>query len=218
VLIVTSKLLKEGKDLNADDTDQILIGTAMAGGYGTKIADDLGGARVGDKIWLTYSNGMRRQYTIKGIYDDPMRLSQVFITAKEAESVLSTYNSASQILVKTDLSNTPLEAYTARIQAMFPNLKVRDYNILLGTMDAMLTAVNLISTILSIISILVAAIVIFVIIYVNALNKRRQIGILKAIGIKQKLLLMPILFKRFLHISRCGFWFNSSFWNNYTPA
>jgi len=55
VLIVTSKLLKEGKDLNADDTDQILIGTAMAGGYGTKIADDLGGARVGDKIWLTYS-------------------------------------------------------------------------------------------------------------------------------------------------------------------
>jgi len=64
-----------------------------------------------------------------------MRLSQVFITAKEAESVLSTYNSASQILVKTDLSNTPLEAYTARIQAMFPNLKVQDYNILLGTMD-----------------------------------------------------------------------------------
>jgi len=61
----------------------------------------------------------------------------------------------------------------------------------------MLTAVNLISTILSIISILVAAIVIFVIIYVNAINKRRQIGILKAIGIKQKLLSMPTLSKPF---------------------
>jgi ABC-type transport system, involved in lipoprotein release, permease component len=47
----------------------------------------------------------------------------------------------------------------------------------------------MISVILSVISILVAAIVIFVIIYVNALNKRRQIGILKAIGIKQSIII-----------------------------
>jgi len=132
---------------------------------------------------------MRRRYTVKGIYDDAIRLSQVFITAKEAESILSVYNNASQILVKTDSNADTVGIYTAKIQSMFPHLKVRDYNVFLGSMAAMLTAVNLISTILSVISILVAAIVIFVIIYVNALNKKRQIGILKAIGIKQKIII-----------------------------
>jgi len=134
VLITTTTLLQEGKELESDDTDKILIGTAMAGGYGTKIASDLGGARVGDKIWIAYSNGIRRQYTVKGIYDDAVRFSQVFITAKEAESILSVYDSASQILVKTDPAVNRVEAYTDKISSMFPNLKVRDYNVLLGSM------------------------------------------------------------------------------------
>lgn len=189
VLTTTSRLLIDGKSLDAADTDQVLIGSAMAGGYKAKTSDDLGGVKIGDKVRLAYSNGVAKVYTVKGIYDDTMRSGQIFITANEAESVFSVYDSASQIMVKTDSISRSDDLYVAKIKSMFPELKVQDYNIFLGQLTDFLAAINMISVILSVISILVAAIVIFVIIYVNALNKRRQIGILKAIGIKQSIII-----------------------------
>jgi putative ABC transport system permease protein len=189
VLVVASQLIVAGKSLDSADTDQILIGSAAAGGYAAKAADDLGGVKVGDKVQLTYSNGTMRKYTVKGIYDDTMRSSQIFITAKEAESVLSVYDNASQIVVKTDPKVNSSAGYISKIKSIFPHLKVQSYDAYLGSLTSMLEAMNFISLILSVISVLVAAITIFVLIYVNAINKRQQIGILKAIGIKQKIII-----------------------------
>ncbi len=98
---------------------------------------------------------------------------------------------------------------------MFPELKVQDYNIFLGQLTDFLAAINMISVILSVISILVAAIVIFVIIYVNALNKRRQIGILKAIGIKQSIIINAYIMQSlFLHFFRSNHRFGAGFLHN----
>lgn len=182
------KHLISGEFLSPDDTDQIVLSSAIAGGYGQPAPSDLGGARVGDKIRITYANGAVRTYKVKGIYNDVIGIYQNFVTVKEAETLLGNYHDASQILVKVDLSRGTVDDYLGEIKPIAPRLKYQTYKELLGSFGSFLGALDLITLIVSIISVAVAAVTIFVLIYVNALNKRRQIGILKAIGIKQSII------------------------------
>ena len=86
---------------------------------------------------------------------------------------------------------------------MAPELKVQNYNDLLGSFASFLKALDLVQLIVSAISVVVAAITIFVLIYVNAINKRRQIGILKAIGIKKSIIVNAYIFQSIFY-TVCG--------------
>lgn len=194
-VMAIARLIKFGVFLETKDTDQIVLSSALAGGYGDLAPSDLGGVAIGDKVRVSYSNGVMRTYTVKGIYKDTMGIYENFISAREAESILNISDRASQILVKADLSEKPVESYMRNIQTVAPNLKIQSYNDLLGSFGPFLAAFKLISIIVSIISIVTAAVTIFIIIYVNALHKRRQIGIFKAIGIKQNILVYSYLFQ-----------------------
>jgi putative ABC transport system permease protein len=202
-VLTYKNLLMKGQFLSDTDTDQIVLSSALAGGYGTVAPNDLGGVKVGDRIQITFSNGIMRTYTVKGIYNDIMGIYETFISAKEAESVLSVYNSANQILVKTDAASATVQSIESKIKTIQPTLKVQNYNDLLGSFASFLQALDLISGVVSIISVVVAMITIFVLIYVNAINKRRQIGILKAIGIKQSIIINAYIFQS-LFYTLCG--------------
>lgn len=199
----TQKKIVDGQALTDTDRDQIVLSSALAGGYDLPAPADLGGAKVGDKVQVTYSNGIQKTYTVKGVYDDKLGIYQNFISAKEAESILSVFNNASQIFVTADLDRAPIEKYQAKVKGMQPSLTLKNYNVLLGSFASFLNALDLIAGIVSAISILVAAITIFVLIYVNAVNKRRQIGILKAIGIKKEIIILSYVFQS-LFYAFCG--------------
>ncbi len=170
--------------------DEIILGANLAGGFDTKQTTDLGGTKVGDKVQVIYANGIARIYTVKGIFKVTIGGigGTAFVSNKEAEAILSTYNNASEIMVKVDLSKNTLDEYIQRIETIFPELKVEKYTARLSTVGTLVAAFDIIALIVSVISILVAAITIFVMIYVNAVSKRRQIGILKAIGIKESII------------------------------
>lgn len=204
-MFITQNDMFAGERLLDSDTDQIVLSSAVAGGYGSieRLGMDLGGARVGDRIYITYSNGIRREYTIKGIYNDVLGINQTFITTKESESVLGISGDASQILVKTDLRRNSIEYYAQRFQMMVPSLVVKTYMSNLGAVASFQRALDLISAIVGIISVLVAAVTIFVLIYVNAVSKQRQIGILKAIGIRQNIIVNAYIIQS-LFYTVCG--------------
>jgi len=205
-VLTADKLMLAGARLSDDDTDNIVLSSAVAGGYGSieRGGSDLGGARVGDKVQITYSNDIQRTYTVKGIYNEVLGINYTYISAREAESVLSVSDSASQIMVKADTTDDRTIAdYESRIQTLAPNLVIRDYTSLLGSVASFEKALDLISGIVSVISVLVAAVTIFVLIYVNAVNKRRQIGILKAIGIKQSIIVNSYIIQS-LFYTLCG--------------
>ncbi len=197
--------LVAGQFLDDSDTDQVLLPAALAGGYGLPVPSDLGGAKVGDKVNMVYGNGVERQYTVKGIISITFgtALSNTYVTSHEAESVLSASDQASEILVKVDSSTHPLSYYKARIQSLAPNLKVQMYTELLAVIQSVLDAFTLIAAIVSAISVLVATVTLFVMIYINAVAKRRQIGILKAIGIKENIIVYSYVLQALFYVL-CG--------------
>ncbi len=197
------KFLIDGKWLEPTDRDQIVLSSALAGGYGIFAPSDLGGARVGNDVDITYSNGLTRTYHVKGIYNDAIGLFETFISMDEAESVLSVNNEASQILVRADTSRISLNDLTKRIREIAPTLKIQSYLMLLGAFSAFLNALDLIAGIVSAISVLVVAISMFALVYVNAMTKRRQIGIMKAIGIREQIIVLSYVFQSIFYAC-CG--------------
>lgn len=192
-----SKKMVSGEYLNENDTDQVVLGSDLAGGY--ESADEamsLGGVKVGDKVQITFSNGLVREYKVKGIFRVGFAFVDriAFISAKEAESLLSVNDSASQVLVKIDSTGSE-NYFIDKIQPLVPNLKVKKWNDYAGQLRDVSKSFSMITVIISTIGLAVAAITIFILIYVEVVNKKRQIGILKAIGIKQEIIIYSYIFQ-----------------------
>lgn len=183
-----SQHMVDGQYLKGLGGDDILLGANLAGGYGgSEEFNSLGGAKVGEKVIVTFNNGVARVYRVKGVFKSRFGFADrlAFVTVKEAEAVLSVYNNASQILVKVNTARSTEDDYMSQIQTIARNLKVRKWSEVSGAFGDISKSMNVITFVVSAIGLAVAAITIFILIYINAMNKRRQIGILKAIGIKQ---------------------------------
>lgn len=203
-ILTVSDYVVAGSFLSDDDTDQIILSAALAGGYDLPEPTDLGGAKVGEKVQVVYGNGVARTYTVKGITNILFgpALTNAYVTAREAESVLSASDQASQILVRVEQENQA-DYYKRRILGLFPGLRAQTYLDLITAIKPVLDAFTVIAIIVSVISVLVAAITIFVMIYINALSKRRQIGILKAIGIKERVIVLSYVLQSLFYVA-CG--------------
>jgi putative ABC transport system permease protein len=176
--------------LESPGKGEILLGIDLAGG--SKASNDfnsLGGVEVGDEVRVTFSNGIVREYKVIGIYRAQFDVvdRMAFITVREAESVLSVHRRASQVLVRIDETGTE-DYYIPQIQYLASNLDVRKWTDYFGALGGISSSLGMISSIVSVIGLAVAVITLFIIIYVNVINRRRQIGILKAIGIKQDII------------------------------
>ncbi len=165
--------------------DEIVLGSYVAGGYDSVQSTDLGGVVAGDKVRVVYANGVDKLYTVVGVFHVTIGFvgGDAFISEKEAERVLSTYDQASEVLVKVDLARHPLSYYTGAIHAIDPSFTIKTYRERFSSIGVLMDAFDLIAFIIVCISILVAGATIFIIVYINALSKKKQIGIIKAIGI-----------------------------------
>lgn len=174
----------DGSYLDETDTDKILIGKEVAGGHGGDLDYLSLDVLVGDKVSVTFKNGIKRSYTVKGIFSTKsVAMDQtVFVTKKEMESVLSIRNQASEILIK--IQDTGREGeYIEQIKNLgFKTEDIKQWSDLMGFTSGASSSFYMISIILGVIGTVVAGITIFIIIFVSVVNKRKQIGILKAIG------------------------------------
>ncbi len=192
-LILIYQKMIEGQYLDEQQSGQVVLGADLAGGYGTTPSEftSLGGVKAGDKVKVMFSNGAVREYTVKGVFKTRLGFADrlAFISTEDAESVLGVHDKASQILVKTDLDQMSENDYQKKVQEVAPALTVRTWADVVGDYGKIFESLDLITLIVSGIALAVAAITIFILIYINAINNRRQIGILKAIGIKQSIII-----------------------------
>ncbi len=189
----------QGSYLDANDRSEIVLGIEVAGGDRAQTSSflTLGEVEVGDKIRLTYPNGVQREYRVKGIFHarETQADSLAFVTRKELTSVMGRTifaDRASQILVSIEQAGD--EAwFIEELETLDINGEIRGWREYGGAVGGIVSSFNVITSLINGIGLVVAAIVMFIVIYINVLNKKRQIGILRAIGIKRNIIIYSYL-------------------------
>ena len=185
-----SSHIMEGSYLRPGDYDQVLLGYFMLKQYVTIDSPDftaLHGVHLGSKIRITV-HGVTREVWVKGILRskvDNVRRA-IFMVAPEAQDLMGRADgNAAEIAIKLVPGADPtavsqalklrgIEDY-ARVQT-YADAQPQFLKDIIATFDTLGTAFGSIALV-------VASITIFIVVFINALTRRKFIGILKGIGI-----------------------------------
>jgi putative ABC transport system permease protein len=190
-------VLTDGDYLSTGDTDQILVGTLLAGNEDESQdkLPSLGGVKVGDRVEVAYSNGVTKTYRVKGIYESLGALidSAAFVTRDEMDSVMHTGDTATEILVKgtpgTDATQLKYTLMSYGVDAKVKTWSEKGK----GILGDAISSLNLIKNIMTFVALIVASIVVFIVTYINIINRKKQIAILKAIGVRKQIIVASYL-------------------------
>ncbi len=189
VTTISANLIS-GSYLAPDDRDQIVLGVEIAGGSEAASASflTLGGVRVGERVRLTYPDGSQREYTVKGIFKarDGQADRLAFVTYTDLVQTLgSRYaDRSNQILIKSAPMVKEADL-AASLRASGIAGEIRTWQAYGGGIGGVVASFKVITSLISAIGLVVAAIVMFIVIYISVINKKRQIGILRAIGVNR---------------------------------
>ncbi len=180
--------LLEGSYLDSKDRDEILLGIQLAGADRPQIelySRSLRSVHAGDKVTVTYANGLEKRYRVKGVfYTEFIQTDlQAFVPEKEFETIMPLgRNRASTIHVKI-ADDADIEDIVEQLKYLRDDLKILTWQDYAGIIRSMTDSFNVINAILNLVNLLVAGITVFIVTYIDVSNRRRQIGIQRAIGI-----------------------------------
>jgi putative ABC transport system permease protein len=185
-VFITPKNMIEGEFLTKDDRDKIVLGAQIAGAGISRLelySDSLKDVHAGDRVTVSFPGGIKKEYTVKGIFLNEFFESDLktFITSDE----YSLIDPASKTeIINVSLAKDVSESYAIdQIKKLRGDLQFRTWEERAGFVRGFTDTLKVVNRILIFLAVLVAAITIFIITYVDLINKRRQIGIERAIGI-----------------------------------
>jgi putative ABC transport system permease protein len=185
-----------GSYLGEGDTGEVIIGKPIAGDPTIKEEDEfqasLGGVRVGDSITVEYGNGYTKDYRVKGIYYtgwSPVD-NTIYVTMSDMQMVEGkTLDFADYITVKTKPGYSE-KFVKDELQQYGVSQKVQTTADLLSkSMGRALQSFAIINMVSLIVGIIITTVVLFIVITIKTINSRRQIGILKAIGVDKEVIM-----------------------------
>ncbi|TXN31888.1 ABC transporter permease [Lacisediminihabitans profunda] len=180
--------LIEGSFLRSADTTGIVLGVDVAGADRTHertYSRSLKTVHAGDVVTVTLAGGVTRPFTVRGIYQNRFPLSDqgAFISDAAAAAILpGAPDRATAIYVKAD-AGVSSGALKVRLEPLRTGVNLQTPEQLTAAIQDQIDTFDLINNIMRAMSLLVAAITVFIITYVDLVNRRRQIGIERAIGI-----------------------------------
>lgn len=166
--------LDKGSTLEPDDRD-ILISY--------RLAEDMK-ADTGEDVTVVFENGASRIYNIKGIAHTgiyELDVDTVFMSKNELNHHLGFGDKASIILVKLkdkNMAGTKKQVFMDELDVFKIKTWVEEIEHIVKSMGAWTNFSNMVISV----GLIASAISVGVIIFINVVHKRRQIGIMKAIG------------------------------------
>lgn len=185
-----SDLIVEGEYLNPNEQGRILVGVYYIKEYAEQYGDifeTVEDVHPGDRVRLT-AGDISKEFIVKGIVRskvDEVNLN-TYIPEREFRRLFNRIDqNADQIVVKLEKPETNAAIKASLIASgLGAYAKIQTFE---EGLPKFLTDIkntfNVLGTFIGSIGIVVASITIFIIIFINALSRRRHIGILKGIGI-----------------------------------
>lgn len=160
---------------------------------------------VGDNLEISYTNGIKKEYKVEGIFDTLFWISdfKVFVPIDEIREVYNySPELSSEILVKLN-KGADKEVVKQKLTNFGINARIVDSAEELGLADTILESQKVTTVLANIVGIFSTFITVFIVVYINVNNSRRQLGVLKAIGIKEKSIVNSYIILSFFY-SICG--------------
>lgn len=193
-----------GRFLRSDDTNAIILGVQIAGGENVELfAYSLKNVQVEDVVEMKFTNGMSKEYEVVGIFDSDFVQAdnRFFLTQTEYFSLFPQQRRvASEFAVRIAV-DAPLEATAAAITDTGITDNVRTWKETAGLVESFTKSFDVVNFIVSVLALIVAGVTIFIVMYVDVVNRRRQIGILRAIGIVESSIAISYLLRALLYAS-----------------
>ncbi len=190
-----SENIVEGEYFQPGESGYIVLGALTLERYTAGFADITGALKEvypGDKVRVSI-NGASREFTVKGIINAKAGgvANSVYLPASELRRLSGNPNrNADEIIIRLK-DDRPATATAVKDillrQGLDTYAKIRTFEEALPKfITDIKNTFNILGTFIGSIGIVVASITIFIIIFINALSRQRQIGILKGIGIDRR--------------------------------
>ncbi len=172
--MIESKVTKG--DYLTGEHGQIMLGRSMA--------DDIVGVDVGDKVEVSFPNGKKEVMDVIGFVEtgeQGMDMMYAYMNSNDADRILGGRNKYNTILVKlydqNDADFVKRELLQSGVDA-----KITTWEEAMEFVRTILDMMSMILFFISGIAIIAASSSIAIMVYINILNRTRQIGTLKAMG------------------------------------
>ena len=194
-----------GSYLSPDDHNQIVLGVEISGGSkaDSKPFLTLGGVRVGEQVRLTFPGGVQQIFTVKGIFkvrqDQANQLA--YIPMDDMKSALGqdiSKDISSQILIRT-VPHSNDNQIIQQLNTFGINGQIRNWLDYGGGVGGIVSSFSVITSLIGGIGLVVAGVVMFIVIYIHVAHRKRQIGILRAIGVNRRVVLFSYLIQALLY-------------------
>lgn len=197
-----SKYIIDGEFLSKNDSDKVLIGKNLLYKYTPIEApgfQTLKDVSIGSKVLITFGD-VKKEYFVKGFIGSKVDEfdTSIVMTDTEARKILGRgdYN-ANQISVRLKSGTNPVLAQTAIVDS-----GVGGYGRVQTAEEAepkflkdIKVTFAILGNAISSIGLVVGGITIFIVIFVNAITRRRFIGILKGIGISNRAIAFSYIYQ-----------------------
>lgn len=198
---LSSKIV-EGSYLTSDDADSVLVGAYLLKKYleiESAAFQTLENVDVGSKVRLTVK-GNTKEFTIKGVLKtkvDEVDLRVIMLDSTLRNLIGRTDYNVNEIAIITKPGTDPLMVKEALIRSgVGDTAKVQTFE---EGMPKFVTDMKntfaMLGNIVGSIGLVVASITIFIVIFVNAITRRKFIGILKGIGISSQAIEIAYVFQ-----------------------
>ena len=187
-----SQSMIEGSYLDPGDRNLVLLGAQIAGADLENLElypSSLMTVHAGDNVTIYTANGST-EFTVKGIFFTEFVQSDIraYMTQAQFDAMFPAMrDTATSIHVKlergADRDSVVEEVREMGLASFGQPLKFQTWEDALGVLESMTKSFDQIIAILRTTALVVAGITIFIVTYVDLVNKRRQIGIERAIGI-----------------------------------
>lgn len=198
-----SERLVAGEYLDTFDEAMVLVGAELIDKY-SRVADIQGqnvleNIDLGDTIRVAI-NGVTKEVRIKGIVSSKDRLvsSRVFFTERELRALTNQYDfNVGEIAIDLQPGVDPnIIAQRLKESGFDKHADIRTWVETQGTFfQDIKNTFQLLSLMVGSIGLIVASITIFIVIFINAITRRKFIGILKAIGISRSAIELSYIFQ-----------------------